>query len=198
MATICSIEDCASPVKARGWCRKHYLRWWFHGDPNVINNNRGQSAQDRFAAMVQFKEEGCWQWTGTKTPKGYGLFDPGTESSVKMQAVHRWAYEHYKGPIPDGYLLDHVCHNADSSCKGGPTCLHRSCVNPEHLEPVASSAENQARSHLAPQHKTHCIHGHLLEPSNIYSPPGFPHRRSCRKCRRRRHVAHEARKGILR
>lgn len=27
----CTVEGCASPVKARGWCAKHYERWRSHG-----------------------------------------------------------------------------------------------------------------------------------------------------------------------
>jgi hypothetical protein len=30
---LCSIEGCEGPVKARGWCTKHYMRWRAHGDP---------------------------------------------------------------------------------------------------------------------------------------------------------------------
>lgn len=30
---MCSIEDCEGSVEARGWCRKHYGRWYRHGDP---------------------------------------------------------------------------------------------------------------------------------------------------------------------
>ncbi len=32
---VCSIEGCDAPVQARGWCNRHYLRWWRHGDPEV-------------------------------------------------------------------------------------------------------------------------------------------------------------------
>lgn len=30
---ICSIDSCKSQVLARGWCRKHYLRWRRNGNP---------------------------------------------------------------------------------------------------------------------------------------------------------------------
>lgn len=33
MSAGCSIEGCDRPVKTRGWCNAHYLRWRRHGDP---------------------------------------------------------------------------------------------------------------------------------------------------------------------
>jgi hypothetical protein len=29
----CSIESCEKNVRSRGWCAKHYQRWFKHGDP---------------------------------------------------------------------------------------------------------------------------------------------------------------------
>ena len=29
----CSIANCQRPARGRGWCSKHYMRWWNHGDP---------------------------------------------------------------------------------------------------------------------------------------------------------------------
>jgi hypothetical protein len=31
--SICSVENCNSPVKAKGLCSKHHQRWYRHGDP---------------------------------------------------------------------------------------------------------------------------------------------------------------------
>lgn len=31
--TICKEEDCDLPFFAKGWCNRHYLRWWRTGDP---------------------------------------------------------------------------------------------------------------------------------------------------------------------
>jgi hypothetical protein len=32
----CKIDGCDDPVRARGWCNKHWTRWWKYGDPLVI------------------------------------------------------------------------------------------------------------------------------------------------------------------
>lgn len=36
----CSIEGCGSPVRGRGWCQAHYLRWYKTGDPLAIRPGR--------------------------------------------------------------------------------------------------------------------------------------------------------------
>jgi HNH endonuclease len=69
---------------------------------------------------------GCWLWTG-KTWNGYGKFIVGG----RTMAAHRYAYELFSGPIPDGLELDHVCRV-------------RSCVNPAHLE-ACTHRENTNR-----------------------------------------------------
>lgn len=66
---------------------------------------------------------------------GYGKI----KKSGKAIYAHRWYYEQRFGPIPDGMELDHLC-----APSGGP----RSCVNPEHLEPV-SGTENKRRGNGA-------------------------------------------------
>lgn len=36
----CSVEGCDGEHLARGFCRKHYLRWWKHGEPTVMLEGR--------------------------------------------------------------------------------------------------------------------------------------------------------------
>jgi HNH endonuclease len=92
------------------------------------------------------EETGCWVWQLYVDRNGYGrLATRGAPKTNRTALAHRWMWEQTFGPIPDGMPLDHTCHTRDESCPGGPGCLHRRCVNPEHLEPV-TTRENVARS----------------------------------------------------
>jgi hypothetical protein len=82
--------------------------------------------------------------------------------------AHRFAWETFVGPIPEGLVIDHVL---------AAGCTHRNCVNPDHLEPV-TQLENMWRG-LHTQ-KTHCANGHPRTTENtIYRRDGS---RRCRRC----------------
>jgi hypothetical protein len=57
-----------------------------------------------------------------------------------MLRAHRVSYEALIGPIPVGLQLDHLCRI-------------RSCVNPDHLEPVSASVN--AKRGLTGRHGNH-------------------------------------------
>jgi hypothetical protein len=91
--------------------------------------NRGpRPPVERFMAKVEKTESGCWLYNLRNKTNVYGVFWLGD----KPQPAHRWAYEHFVGPIPDGMWIDHLCRT-------------QRCVNPEHLEPVTPS-ENRRRA----------------------------------------------------
>lgn len=127
---------------------------------------------ERFMERVHKRPDGCWQWTGgyTSGQWDYPRFCVGKRDYV---LAHRWAYEHFVGPIPDGLTIDHLCRNT-------------MCVNPEHLEPV-SNVENVMRGEGAcakNSRKTHCKRGHEFTPDNTYwkrNPNGRPGR-ACKTC----------------
>lgn len=148
----CAIPGCGKPVRSWDWCSKHYMRWYRTGDPLGI---RVSPPEQRFWIKVRKDaQSGCWLWIAALDRLGYGSF--------KRTKAHRWAYEHFVGPIPAGRELDHLCRN-------------RSCVNPDHLEPV-THAENMARGANAV--KTHCPAGHGYEQTARI----WHGRRHCRLC----------------
>ena len=117
----------------------------------------------------------CWNLpSGVGGPHGNG-YDKLTVSGVKWYA-HRLAYTLFTGPIPDGTEIDHQCHNQDSECLGGDTCLHRKCVNPAHLEAVPHRVNAlRGKSPTADNaRRTHCPAGHeyiVSERGRRYCPP---------------------------
>ena len=62
----------------------------------------------------------CIEWTGTIGADGYGK--KWNNKKRNWVQAHRWVYEQSVGPIPDGLMIRHLCHN-------------KKCVNPDHLEP---------------------------------------------------------------
>lgn len=131
----------------------------------------------------------CWLWRGHIERGGYART---TTADGRREGVHRAVYELLVGPIPSGMHLDHLCHNADSTCPGG-VCNHRRCVNPAHLEPVTQT-ENQHRVALR---RTHCINGHPFDDANTHTRSDG-RSRTCRTCDRlhRRRYRVLARGGV--
>lgn len=81
---------------------------------------------------------GCWIWQRTKDRHGYGRL----VVNGKRRFAHQVMFERYKGPIPEGTEPDHIC----------PFGPNKSCVNPDHLEPVLHkvNCRRGSRSRLTP------------------------------------------------
>lgn len=118
---------------------------------------------DLFTGQTVQVSTPCLVWTGGTTGTGeYGTFTHRVGDEVRTQLAHRWAYEHFIGPIPEGMTVDHLC-------------MVTRCVNTEHME-LVTLAENLRRRHAK---KTHCKRGHEWTEENTKPIKGG---RTCRLC----------------
>lgn len=128
--------------------------------------------------------DSCWNWTGAKVKDGYGVVARKIKGKKYNIFVHRLSYYSQFGEIPDGMVIDHICHTAEiDSCEG--VCQHRSCVNPSHLRAV-SIAENVAVQKpkvniWKSESDGQCRNGHKWEDGSfkVYKSG----KRSCNTCR---------------
>lgn len=106
-------------------------------------------------AIIKFEEKimpipfsGCWVWMGAMANKtGYGKCWNG----VDHEGAHRFSYRVHKGPIPDEFVIDHMCRV-------------RLCVNPDHLRAVTQHENVMCGEGAAAKNarRTHCTSGHSL------------------------------------
>jgi len=120
--------------------------------------------------VIKTNDHECWIWIGASDKTtGYGkfLFDGQT------RPAHRFGYIYYRGPIPNGLVLDHRCRN-------------RICVNPWHLEPetIGSNFMLGDISHRGAwqRARTHCPAGHPLSGENLWvNKHGGRHCKTCNR-----------------
>lgn len=135
-------------------------------------------------------EDACWPWTRSLGDKGYGQINNAALDGRWI--AHVLAYASVHGSAPVGMEIDHTCHNMDVSCAGGPSCPHRACCNPTHLEAV-TPGENSTRADALRgrgQFKTHCAKDHPYDEENTgwlvrkSGPRAGERQRYCLQCNR--------------
>ena len=92
----------------------------------------------------------CWEWTRTLSESGYGRF----RRHGKWYLAHRFSYEQMKGPIPEGMVVRHMCHN-------------RLCCNPLHLK-IGTAKDNAQDALDAGRFAQGTVNGNAkLKPADI-------------------------------
>lgn len=116
----CQIPDCGNKHFGRGWCEKHYRRWYTKGDPNkTLRAAKGEPEQYLHEVVFAYEGDDCMPWPFAKTSRGYGnLFLDG-----RNNVVPRLVCEYVNGPPPT------PVHEAAHSCGKG----HEGCVTKRHL-----------------------------------------------------------------
>lgn len=121
-------------------------------------------------------QNGCIQWTASKTPTGYGHGFRRSPVFGTIYQPYKLAYLIKHGSVPEGLEIDHLCRN-------------RACVNADHLEAVTHS-ENMRRgdkSNNYERNKTHCPQGHPYSGENLMVEKNG--KRKCRACRKHQRMA---------
>lgn len=130
--------------------------------------------EERFwDSCIPEPNSGCWLWTKSTRPNGYGQFAAKTGHIVY---AHRFAFELLWGAIPDGR---YVCHRCDTPA----------CINPDHIylgTPQDNVNDMRERGRAAWGHylaaRTQCANGHAFTQQNtIRRADGS---RKCRECGR--------------
>lgn len=112
-------------------------------------------------SVTRHPDGGCWEFTGGIQSAGYGIVGGRTVKAL----AHVLSYVEHIGPVPEGMVVGHTCHDAASHaglCAGGRQCLHRRCVNPEHLVAMTYGENSRASAVMGAPVQDFCKNGHEM------------------------------------
>lgn len=186
----CSVEDCLDPVYHRGYCPKHYGRWYRHGDPLAGRAFRSKSGPSTCSV------EDCTDPVDARSycQRHYQRFlrtgDP-LEGGLRTESERLWALVDVRGPDEcwpwtgltdkDGYGVIRTSHGhrapraAWAIANGQPipdgllirhTCDNPPCCNPAHLI-LGTHLQNMADKRERGRHLFGDAHWSRREPERV-------------------------------
>lgn len=146
---------------------------------------RFESKLDKTGSDHPVLKTPCWVWLA-----GLRSYEPGKRYGsfrVNGRTVysHKFSYETYRGKVPSGLVLDHLCRNT-------------LCANPHHLEVVTNQKNILRGLGLAAQNasKTECPQGHRYDKTNtLVAKNGRRYCRVCGRAQQRRYYAERKTNG---
>lgn len=93
----------------------------------------------------------CWIWTGPTVGKP-GFEYGQVQHQKKRWYIHRFAYEVFVGPIPEGHQVDHKCHV-------------KLCLRPDHLQ-AATARQNKENFRTTESNSRSGIRGVFWHPKS--------------------------------
>lgn len=163
----CKIEGCAKPVKNRGWCSMHAMRWARHGDPHHVAPVQ-ESCSIEGCSRKHYARTWCtrhyakWKQHGAPTGGGDKFFDPEESFRARTVAAPGAGCLLWTGTLNIGgygqmkangkHLPAHryAWERANGPVPEGKyidhVCHTRNCVNVEHLRLATMAQNNWNRS----------------------------------------------------
>jgi len=96
---------------------------------------KDQATIARFKSKLKQMPNGCIEYTGYRTAKGYGYFKVGVNPTWASVRAHRFSFAL-------AYGIDKLPSGTDKTQKRKVIhhkCENKACVNPLHLEPVTDN-----------------------------------------------------------
>jgi len=171
---VCEFCGDVLPGNKRFCSRDCYFRAY---DSHLSHNPSAE--YDRFLNyVIPEPMSGCWLWIGSVDGYGYGQFTCSTRK--RSMKAHRWSYFREHGIKSSELMVLHTCDNPP-------------CVNPHHL--FLGTRNDNVQDNLR-KNRNHwknqatCIRGHQFNTENTRLQIRSDGKiwRSCKECRRLRHL----------
>lgn len=149
----------------------------------AVAGNIGAYEALGYVLKKKVTEEGCWTLGSNINHAGY------TKVTVdgKRGVAHRLLLEVLLGEtIPKDKDVDHMCHNdsaAKGECRGGDSCRHRACFNPDHMR-ITTRSVNISSGYKSYWNQQTCNHGHQRTIENTwFTKDDLPYCKVCHMAR---------------